>query len=280
MVAAAGPAAFRKLRAQTGADFRHGMYVFQQYLVLLYLLGLLALVVAYRYNDLDAFLMDAAARLGVEDYHRLLPCFWGAVFAVLATGVVTYVLNWVPITLVALWQRRYTRRLLDETSLLWVYAMADQTGAPLPPPTTRWHCLLVALHLRQLTAHPARSTLHESLTKLVLRFDQACRRVGRRGAPGMLPVMQWLIFYAIPLFFLVAEQRFLDRHLYSSPCASPLLVDRTWLADPSFPRFIGSFYLTVLTGTAVQLAFQMGRRIGIRQALLQYLWPVGKTRQG
>lgn len=279
MARAAAPAKFKELHAQSYADFWGGMHLFNQYRALMGVLACLAFIAALHYDTFFDFLSDAAAWAGIKDYHQAGLWFWFGLFILATIGGATYALNWGVIAIIARWQRNYTVRLLSATSLLWVYAMSDQTGAREPLPPTRWQRFIRALSGKQRSKRSMPGTLAEWLTNLTQHFNAASRRIGRLDSPAMLLATPWLTGCLGSLYFVLSNSRFLNTYVYPADTRQmlafipflPIHANKPWLADPGFPHLILSFYLYLLVGSTVTLACQTGRRIGIRQALMSYL---------
>lgn len=269
MARAADISNFGEFRTQAREDFQLGMSLFNTYRNLLILLALVAAITAISQNTFEDFVLGNAAYLGITDYHQAVLWHWHVVFILIAIGAAAYYFNWGLLVFITRWQRRHAWRLFNETSLLWSYAMADQTGAQDQPPPTRCQRLLIAFRLRPPTPSPEPGTLVESLTKLVQRFDHACRRVRYRGAPVVLYAVQWLSVSLAFLYVSVVVWNYTAAHpnilnpVFLSPCNSP--------SYPELTGFIWRFWLAIGLVICIERLFQMGRRIGTRQALMNFL---------
>lgn len=273
MATAVGPAAFTKLRAQSRADYWAGMALFRWCMFILFYLLLFStgfiIDAAMKYDTFQDILLEVVKPLGVTDYSQALYMFHAALLCLAGLIFGSFVLSWMPLVLIALWQRRHSWRILNETDLLWLYIMSDRiTGGP-PVPRHWWYRLSAALGFSPKRRRIGPGTVEAALTNLTLQFDSECRGVRRRGSPALQIVLQWLIVIVAIVAIVTAHIMFVTPYFNLHP-GNP---QQHTVMYTTVRATILSYALNILLILTFQIAAKAipaARRIGIRLALMHY----------
>lgn len=279
MAAVTGPGVFANLRDQSRADYHSALGPYHTWLGLLLLL-LLNLLLPIIFNIIDISIgnhtlhdrvLDIVKPFGITDYSRALIIVIGALMCVAGSILGLYWLCWGQLVLIAQWQRRYTWRILNETSLLWFYIMSDRiSGAP-PIPEHWWYRFKEVVGLAPKRRQAGPGTVEASLTRLILHFDAECRGVRQRGIPAWQIALQWLIVI-LPVALLAIATLItyycLQNQIASNPAQAHAIIT-TYFRSYSLVTYPFMLWLW-LSIEAAAGAIPAARRIGIRLALVHY----------